>query len=54
MKNQKIVTRKLLVRIPENIYLKMRHLSVETGISLNQYVIESFNIILDKQKKRLK
>ena len=40
-------TKSLLVRIPKDIYLKMRHISIQSGKSLNQYVVEFFQAQAD-------
>lgn len=40
----------LLVRIPKDIYIQMRHISIETNISLNQYVVEYFTQICKAEK----
>lgn len=49
MKNEKIKT--LLVRLDPELHKEMRHISVDTGISLNEYVIKSFKKIVAEYKK---
>lgn len=39
-----------LVRIPKDIYIQMRHISIETGKSLNQLVVEYFKEICEKHE----
>lgn len=46
MKKETIATNKLLVRIPRDIYMKMRLISVTTEKSLNQYVVDAFSEIV--------
>lgn len=47
-KNKEIKT--LLVRVPKEIYIKMRHISIETNKSLNQYVVDYFKNICQKEE----
>ena len=54
MENNKKIVKGLSVRIPKDLYQKMRHISVEKGKSLNRFVIESFEEIVKKHEKEVK
>lgn len=49
MKENELKT--LLVRLNPELHKQMRHISIETGISLNKYVIQSFEKIIDIYNK---
>ena len=49
MKNNELKT--LLVRLSPDLHKKMRHISIETGISLNEYVISSFEKIVQEYNR---
>ena len=49
MKNEDLKT--LLIRLTPELHKQMRHISIDTGISLNEYVIEAFKIFKDKFKR---
>lgn len=53
MKKTNIETKKLLVRIPKDIYMKMRIISVNTEKSLNQYVVDAFSELVKKHEEDL-
>lgn len=51
MKDEKNKT--LLVRLDPELHKEMRHISIDTGISLNEYVIKSFKkIVAEHQKEK--
>lgn len=54
MKKTNIETKKLLVRIPKDIYMKMRIISVNTEKSLNQYVVDAFSELVKKHEEDLR
>lgn len=41
----------ILVRLDTDLHKRMRHLSVETGISINEYVVKALKEILDRYEK---
>ncbi len=49
MKDNQLKT--LLVRLTPELHKKMRHISIDTGISLNEYVIQAFQKIVDDYTK---
>ncbi len=51
MDKKKKTTRSLTIRIPVDLYRKMRHISVEKEKSLNKFVIEAFEKIVEESEK---
>lgn len=49
MKNEELKT--LLIRLTPELHKQMRHISIDTGISLNEYVIEAFKKIVEEYDK---
>ena len=49
MKENELKT--LLVRLNPELHKQMRHISIDTGISLNEYVIQSFEKIVENNNK---
>lgn len=41
----------LLVRLNPELHKQMRHISIDTGISLNEYVIQAFEKIVENYNK---
>lgn len=41
----------ILVRLDKDLHKRMRHLSIETGISVNEYVVKALKEILDRYEK---
>ena len=49
MKKEELKT--LLIRLTPELHKQMRHISIDTGISLNEYVIEAFKKIVEEYNK---